>query len=73
MRSRFSDLARSNPAIGPEVGRALSQLGTDRAEADYDQPTITVEEANDAIAKAQRVVDVIERAMAAGLGGAPPP
>jgi uncharacterized protein len=73
MRSRFSDLARSTPSIGPEVGRALSQLGTDRAEADYDEPTITNEEAKDAIAKAQHVVEVIERAIAAGLGPAPPP
>jgi uncharacterized protein len=73
MRSRFSDLARSTPRIGPEVGRALSQLGTDRTEADYDEPTITNEEANDAVAKAQRVVDVIERAITAGLGAAPPP
>jgi hypothetical protein len=40
---------------------------------DYDEPTITIEEANDAIAKAQQVVDVIECAMAAGLGGAPSP
>ena len=72
MRSRFSDLARSTPSIGPEVGRALSQLGTDRTEADYDEPTITTEEADDAIAKAQQVVDVIERAIAAGLGTAPP-
>lgn len=71
MRSRFGDLARSTPSIGPEVGRALSQLGTDRTEADYDEPTITNEEANDAIAKAQRVVDAIERAIAAGLGAAP--
>ncbi len=73
MRSRFSDLARSTPSIGPEVGRALSQLGTDRAEADYDEPSITVEEANDAIAKAQRVVDTIERAIAAGLRATPSP
>jgi len=73
MRSRFSDLARSTASIGSEVGRALSQLGTDRTEADYDQPTITKEEANDAIAKAQRVVDVIERAIAAGLGAAASP
>lgn len=73
MRSRFSDLARSTPTIGPEVGRALSQLGTDRTEADYDEPTITIEEANDAIAKEQHIVDVIERAIAAGLGAAPPP
>lgn len=73
MRSRFSDLARSTASIGSEVGRALSQLGTDRTEADYDQPTITKEEANDAIAKAQHVVDVIERAIAAGLGAAASP
>lgn len=73
MRSRFSDLARSTPSIGPEVGRALSQLGTDRTEADYDEPTITNDEATDAIAKAQRVVDVIERAILAGLSAEPPP
>jgi uncharacterized protein len=73
MRSRFSDLARSTPSIRPQVGRALSQLGTDRTEADYGEPTITNEEATDAIAKAERVVDVIERAIAAGLGAAPPP
>ena len=30
--------------------------------------TITIEVANDAIAKAQRVVDLIERAIAGGLG-----
>lgn len=68
MRSRFSDLARSTPSLGPEVGRALSQLGTDRAQADYDEPTTTVEDANDAIAKAEHVVEVIEQAIAAGLG-----
>ena len=73
MRSRFSDLARSTASIGSDVGRALSQLGTDRTEADYDQPTITKEEANDAITKAQHVVDVIERAIAAGLGAAASP
>jgi hypothetical protein len=56
-----------------KVGRALSQLGTDRAEADDDEPTITNEEAKDASAKAQHVVEVIERAIAAGLGPAPPP
>jgi uncharacterized protein (UPF0332 family) len=73
MRSRFSDLARSTASIGSDVGRALSQLGTDRTEADYDRPTITKEEANDAITKAQHVVDVIERAIAAGLGAAASP
>lgn len=68
MRSRFSDLARSTPTIGPEVGRFLSQLGTDRAEADYDEPTITDDDAAEAIAKARQVVDAVERAIAAGLG-----
>jgi uncharacterized protein (UPF0332 family) len=72
MRSRFSDLARSTPAIGPDVGRSLSQLGTDRTEADYDEPTMTTEEANEAIDKARHVVDVIERAIAEGLGYEPP-
>lgn len=72
MRSRFGDLARSTPNLGPEVGRALSQLGTDRTEADYDEPTITIDEAKDAIAKAQRVVEAVERAIAAGLGEARP-
>jgi uncharacterized protein len=68
MRSRFSDLARSTPALGPDVGRSLSQLGTDRAEADYDEQTVTAEEATEAIDKAQHVVDVVERAIAEGLG-----
>jgi uncharacterized protein (UPF0332 family) len=71
MRSRFSDLARSTPSLGPEVGRSLSQLGTNRTEADYDEPTMTADEANDAIDKARRVVDVVERAIAAGLGAGP--
>jgi uncharacterized protein len=67
MRSRFSDLARSMPSLGAGVGRSLSQLGTDRAEADYDEPTMTEEEANQAIDKARHVVDVVERAIAEGL------
>jgi uncharacterized protein len=71
MRSRFSDLARSTRTLGPEVGRSLSQLGTDRAEADYDLPTVTAEEANEAIDKARYVVDVVERAIAEGLGSEP--
>ena len=65
--------ATNRTRIGSEVGRALSQLGTDRTEADYDEPTITIEEANDAFAKAQRVVDVVELTIAAGLGEAPSP
>jgi uncharacterized protein (UPF0332 family) len=73
MRSRFSDLARSTPSIGAEVGRALSQLGTNRAEVDYDEPAITIDEAKDAIAKARRVVEVVEQAIATGLGPSPPP
>jgi uncharacterized protein (UPF0332 family) len=73
MQSRISDLARCTASIAPEVGRAVSRLGTDRAAADYDEPTITSEEAADAIAKAQHVVDVIEHAIAAGLGAAPSP
>jgi uncharacterized protein len=72
MRSRFSDLARSTPALGPDVGRSLSQLGTDRAEADYDEQTVTAEEATEAIDKAQHVVDVVERAIAEGLGSESP-
>jgi uncharacterized protein len=71
MRSRFSDLARSTPALGPDIGRSLSQLGTDRTEADYDEPTMTAEEANAAIDKARHVVDVVERAIAEGLGSEP--
>jgi len=68
MRSRFSDLARTTPTIGPEAGRFLSQLATDRAEADYDDPTVTNDEAIEAIGKARQVVDAVERALAAGLG-----
>lgn len=51
--------------LGPEVGRALSQLETSRTEADYGEPTTTVDEANDAIAKAAPLVDAIERFLAA--------
>ena len=71
MRSRFSDLARSTPALGSDVGRALSQLGTGRTEADYDEPTMTAEDANEAIDKARHVVDAVERAIAEGLGPEP--
>jgi uncharacterized protein (UPF0332 family) len=49
------------------VGRSLSQLETGRTDADYGESSISVEEANDAIAKAERVVDVIERALESGL------
>jgi hypothetical protein len=34
---------------------------------------ISAEEANAAIAKAEHIVDVIERAISEGLGAAPPP
>jgi uncharacterized protein (UPF0332 family) len=71
MRSRFSDLARSTPALGPDVGRSLSQLGTERAEADYDEPTMTTEEANEAIDRARHVVDAVQRAIAEGIGSGP--
>jgi hypothetical protein len=50
------------------VARSLSQLGTERAEADYDEAMMTVEEANKAIGKARHVVDVVERTIAEGLG-----
>ena len=73
MRSRFSDLARSTASLGPELGRALSQLGTDRAQADYDEPSVSVEEANEAISKAENVVAAVESAIAAGLGEAEQP
>jgi uncharacterized protein (UPF0332 family) len=55
------------PSLGAGVGRSLSQLGTDRAEADYDEPSMTEEEANQAIDKARHVVDVVERAIAERL------
>lgn len=71
MRSRFSEFARATPSLGPEVGRALSQLGTNRTRADYDEPTISDDEAKEAITKAQHVVDVVERAIVAGFGSEP--
>jgi hypothetical protein len=37
-----------------------------------DDSAIAIEETNDAIARAQRVVEVIERAIKAGPGGKPP-
>ena len=47
--------------LGPEAGRALSQLETSRTEADYGEPSMTVDEARDAISKAEQLVEVIER------------
>jgi uncharacterized protein (UPF0332 family) len=52
--------------LGPEFGRILSQLETGRTDADYGEPTITLEEATDAIAKAERLVDAIEEFLGAG-------
>jgi uncharacterized protein (UPF0332 family) len=65
LRSRFSDFANKAPDIGADVGRALSQLETGRTEADYGRPTISADEAREAIAKAEHIVEVIERALAA--------
>jgi uncharacterized protein len=67
LRSGFSELARSTPAIGAEVGRELSQLETARTDADYGEPSITREEANDAIAKAEHIVEVIEHVLDKGV------
>ena len=72
LRTRFSEFARATPGIGGEVGRALSQLETGRTDADYGEPTISVAEAKDAIEKAEHIVDVVERAIAAELGSGPP-
>lgn len=72
LRTRFSVFARATPGIGGEVGRALSQLETGRTDADYGEPAIGVDEANDAITKAEHIVDVVERAMAGGLGPGTP-
>lgn len=47
--------------LGPEAGRALSQLETSRTEADYGEPSMTADEANDAISKPEQLVDVVER------------
>lgn len=64
LRSKFSDFANKTPDLGADVGRALSQLETGRTEADYGQPTVSADEAREAIAKAEHVVEVIERALA---------
>jgi uncharacterized protein (UPF0332 family) len=71
LRTRFSEFAKGTPRIGGEVGRTLSQLETGRTDADYGGSTISVDEASDAIAKAEHVVDVVEQAIAAGLGSGP--
>jgi uncharacterized protein len=68
LRSRFSEFANATPAIGGEVGRALSQLETGRTDADYAEPAISVDEANDAITKAEHIVEVVARAITDGLG-----
>jgi uncharacterized protein (UPF0332 family) len=52
--------------LGPEFGRILSQLETGRTDADYGDPSITREEATDAIAKAERLVDAVEGFLGAG-------
>lgn len=65
LRSKFSELAHTAPDVGADVGRALSQLESGRTEADYGNPTISADEAGEAIAKAEHVVDVIERALTA--------
>jgi uncharacterized protein (UPF0332 family) len=66
LRGRFSDFARSSPTLGAEVGRELSQLETGRTDADYGEPEITPDKANEAIIKAEHVVDVAERALERG-------
>jgi uncharacterized protein (UPF0332 family) len=65
---RFSEFAHATPAIGGDVGRALSQVEIGRLDADNGEPTIGVDQANDAIAKAEHVVAVVKRAIAGGLG-----
>jgi uncharacterized protein len=67
LRSRFSEFAQATPGIGGEVGRALSQLETGRTDADYGGSRISADEANDAIAKAEHIVDVVERTITEGL------
>jgi hypothetical protein len=59
----------SSPRFPRRGAGALSQPGTDSAEADWDEPSVSVEEANDAISKVETVV-AVESALAAGLGAA---
>ncbi|MBV9941833.1 MAG: HEPN domain-containing protein [Solirubrobacterales bacterium] len=66
LRARFSEFANATPGIGGEVGRALSQLETARTDADYGDPAMSADEANDAIAKAMQIVEVIERVISEG-------
>jgi uncharacterized protein (UPF0332 family) len=66
--ARFSELADATPAIGGELGGALGQLETGCREADDGERTISVDVANDAITRAEHIVEVVEKAIAGGLG-----
>jgi hypothetical protein len=82
LRRRASHRRRRTPDCGPSspssrtqlrrsagiVGRELSQLETGRTDADYGS-AITADEAGEAIAKAEHVLQGVERAIEAGLGG----
>jgi uncharacterized protein len=68
LRTRFAEFAHATPALGGDVGRELSQLETGRTDADYGGSEISPEEASAAITKAEHIVDVVARAIAAGLG-----
>jgi uncharacterized protein (UPF0332 family) len=61
LRSKFAELTRGTPELGPEIGRALSQLETARTRADYGTPEISVAEVNAAIAQAEHLVEVVDR------------
>ena len=74
-RSRFSEaFTLHGRPLARIVGRSPNSASSARTEQkrDYDEPRMTTEEANEAIDKARRdLVDVVERAIAEGLGAEP--
>jgi uncharacterized protein (UPF0332 family) len=53
------------------VDSGFPRQATSRVDADYGESTISVDEASDSIAKAEHIVDVVEHAIAGGLGSRP--
>jgi uncharacterized protein len=61
-RTRFSSLAQSSPELDDAAGSVLSRLETRRGRADYgDDVPVSVEQAEQAVADAEAVVEAVER------------